>query len=65
MAGIGDVTGTLEKGKVADMIVTKENPLDDLKALRHVDMVVASGRLIRNPKLKRREQVEAELDKFL
>ena len=65
MAGIGDVTGTLEKGKAADMIVTKENPLDDLKALRHVDMVVASGRLIRNPRFKRREQVEAELDKFL
>ena len=65
MAGIGDVTGTLEKGKAADMIVTKENPLDDLKALRHVDMVEASGRLIRNPRFKRREQVEAELDKFL
>ena len=44
------MTGTLEKGKAADMIVTKENPLDDLKALRHVDMVVASGRLIRNPR---------------
>ena len=37
LAGIGDITGSIEKGKCADMIVTKDNPLDRLEALRHVD----------------------------
>ncbi len=65
MAGIGDVTGTISKGKCADMIVTKENPLDDLRVLRNVRMVVAGGKVIDHPKVKRKEQVERELDKFL
>ena len=52
MAGIGDITGTLEKDKCADMIVTEENPLDDLRALRHVKMVVARGTIMEILKLK-------------
>ena len=65
LAGIGDITGSIEKGKCADMIVTKENPLDNLGALRHVDMVIARGKLIDNPKLKINRLVEKELDRFL
>ena len=65
MAGIGDVTGTLEPGKYADMIVVEKNPLEDLRVLRNVDMVVAQGRVIRNPKIKKKQIVETELDKFL
>ena len=65
MAGIGDVTGTLEPGKCADMIVVEKNPLEDLRVLRNVDMVVAQGRVIRNPKIKKKQIVETELDKFL
>ena len=65
VAGIGDITGTLEKGKGADMIVTKGNPLEDIRALGKVEMVVARGNRIENPKVKVRKQVKAELDKFL
>lgn len=65
MAGIGDVTGTIEVGKCADMIVTKENPLDDLRALRHINMVISNGSVIKDPKVKINKLVEAELDKFL
>ena len=65
MAGIDDITGSIEKGKFADMIVTSQNPLEDLRALRHVDMVIANGTLIRDPKIKKKTQVEAELDKFI
>lgn len=65
LAGIGDITGSIEKGKCADMIVTKENPLDNLDALRHVDMVVARGKLIDKPQVKINTLVERELDKFL
>ncbi len=65
MADIGDITGTLEPGKCADMIVVEKNPLEDLRVLRNVDMVVAQGRVIRNPKIKKKQIVETELDKFL
>lgn len=65
VAGIGDITGTLEKGKCADMIVTAQNPLEDIRALGQVEMVVARGNRIENPKVKVRKQVKAELDKFL
>lgn len=65
LAGIGDITGSIEKGKCADMIVTKDNPLDRLEALRHVDMVIARGRVIDSPKIKVNSLVETELDKFL
>ena len=65
MAGIDDITGSIEKGKCADMIVTSQNPLEDLRALRHVDMVIANGVVIHHPQIKKRPQVEAELDKFI
>lgn len=65
MAGIDDITGSIEKGKCADMIVTSQNPLEDLRTLRHVDMVIANGVVINHPQIKKRPQVEAELDKFI
>lgn len=65
LAGIGDITGSIEKGKAADMIVTKENPLENLQALRNLEMVISNGKLIEKPKIKKRKQVETELDKFL
>ena len=49
MAGIGDITGTLEPGKCADMIVVEKNPLEDIRALRNVDMVVSQGKVLRSP----------------
>ncbi|MBD9220702.1 MAG: amidohydrolase family protein, partial [Clostridiales bacterium] len=65
MAGIGDRTGTIAPGKAADMIVTKGNPLENLSALRSIEMVIANGRRIAHPQVKHRKQVDAELDKFL
>ena len=65
LAGIGDLTGSIEKGKFADLIVTAKNPLEDLKVLRNLEMVVAKGKVIEHPTVKKRKNVEAELDKFL
>lgn len=65
LAGIGDLTGSIEKGKYADLIITAKNPLEDLKALRNLEMVVAKGKVIEHPQVKKRKNVEAELDKFL
>lgn len=65
LLGIGDETGSIEMGKCADFIVTKNNPLDDLRALRSLDYVVARGKVYRDPKVKANKKVAAELDKFL
>jgi imidazolonepropionase-like amidohydrolase len=65
LAGIGNVTGTIEKGKCADLIVTKDNPLDDLKTLRNVKMVMAKGKLIAKPKVRRNQTVDRELNQYL
>lgn len=59
------LTGSIEKGKAADLIVTAENPLEDLRALRNLELVVARGNVIEHPVIKKRKKVEAELDKFL
>lgn len=65
IAGIGDVTGSVEIGKCADFIVCKKNPLEDLTALRDLSMVVARGEIFRNLKIKKMPEVETELDKFM
>ncbi len=65
LLGLGDVTGTVEKGKSADLIVTLEDPLTDLSALRNVTMVMAQGRLIKDPSFERNPILDEQLDKFL
>ena len=65
LAGIGDETGSIEKGKKAEMIVTRENPLENLQALRNLDMVIMRKNIIRSPKVKKIPEVETELDKWL
>ncbi len=65
LAGIGDITGSIEEGKAADMIVTDKNPLEDLRVLENVRLVVARGNVIDKPKVKIKKRVKTELDKFL
>ena len=65
LAGIAGETGSIEKGKSADLIVVKQNPLDDLTALRNVSMVMVRGDLIRNPKVKRMKHVDDMLDRYM
>ena len=65
LAGVGEETGSIEKGKCADMIVVSGNPLEDLRFLRKPDTVIARGEIYKNPKVKRNKKVDYELDKFL
>ncbi len=65
LVGLGDKTGTVEAGKAADLIAVEQNPLEDLKALRNMSLVMARGKLILNPHVKKMAEVEKELDKFL
>jgi len=65
IAGIDNITGSIEEGKMADMIVTKENPLENLQTLRNISIVVKDGNIIKNPKVRKIKKVEIELDKYL
>lgn len=44
--GKGSQYGSVEVGKVADLVVVAENPLDDLKALRQPEAVIKAGQWI-------------------
>jgi imidazolonepropionase-like amidohydrolase len=43
MLGIADVVGTVEVGKHADLVVVRDDPLSDLRALRSVAWTVRDG----------------------
>ena len=51
---IDQLTGSIEVGKAADMIITRDNPLVRLHALRNVSMVIKEGALIAEPKVKKK-----------
>ncbi|HJO81007.1 MAG: amidohydrolase family protein [SAR202 cluster bacterium] len=46
LCGAGDDLGTVEAGKLADLIVVRDNPLDDIENLRKLDFVFKEGRLV-------------------
>ncbi len=43
---LDDVKGTIEVGKVADLLVLRNNPLEDIGNLRSIAMIFKSGRLV-------------------
>lgn len=61
LAGVGHITGSIEKGKFAEMIVVKEDPTKNIKALRNIDMVVMHENIYKEPKVKKIKEVEDEL----
>lgn len=44
---VEDKYGTLEKGKMADLIVLSENPLENIGTLGHVEHVIKEGKIVR------------------
>ncbi|HLS06432.1 MAG TPA: amidohydrolase family protein, partial [Bacillota bacterium] len=49
--GWGDRLGTLEEGKLADVVITKIDPLNDLRALEDTDnimTVVKDGKVVKD-----------------
>ncbi|PJM77318.1 metal-dependent hydrolase family protein [Bifidobacterium felsineum] len=61
--GVDDVTGSLEVGKAADLLVLNTNPLQDLHALEHPALVVAAGRPVFRPSVERFQQIDQMLDR--
>jgi imidazolonepropionase-like amidohydrolase len=46
VSGIGDEAGTIEAGKIADLIVVNGEPLSNLEALTSVRLVIQGGRAV-------------------
>ena len=45
-AGVSDRLGTLEAGKLADMLILEENPLDNIRNTRKIAEVILGGRVV-------------------
>lgn len=56
--GIEKITGSIESGKYADLIIVEENPLDNIETLNDVSMVMIKGRLLNNPKVDKVKDLE-------
>ncbi|MBQ1358023.1 MAG: amidohydrolase family protein [Oscillospiraceae bacterium] len=65
IVGIDFETGSIEPGKSADFIVCADDPLEDLSALRNLELVVMKGRAFTHPRIRKNKMIEKELDKWL
>ncbi len=46
VCGVGDDLGTLEVGKLADLIVVEKNPLDNINNVRRLQLVFKEGKVV-------------------
>jgi imidazolonepropionase-like amidohydrolase len=49
LLGWGDRLGTVQAGRLADLVAVPGNPLEDMKALETVEFVMANGRVVKMP----------------
>jgi imidazolonepropionase-like amidohydrolase len=48
ICGVGDDLGTVEVGKIADLIVLDANPLENIDNVRRLQLVIKDGRVVSN-----------------
>ncbi len=48
-----DLMGTVEKGKIADLVLLYANPLIDIANTQKIDSVILNGRLVSKPELQK------------
>lgn len=63
--GIDTITGSIAIGKSADILLLKENPLENLRTLENIQCVMVQGKLIRHPHIKKNMNIERELDSLM
>ena len=62
--GIDDITGSIHENKYADILVLKENPLENLEALREPTYIFLEGKKIRM-RPKKNKKIETSLDSIM
>jgi imidazolonepropionase-like amidohydrolase len=45
--GIGETHGSIDVGKIADMVVLRGNPVDDIASIEDVEFVIKNGKIVR------------------
>ncbi len=50
LLGLGNIIGTLEAGKTADIVAVAGNPAVDISAIEHVTFVMKEGKIVVGPK---------------
>ena len=53
ICGMGDELGTVEKGKIADLIVVGDNPLANVENVRKLQLVIKDGVVVSDKRKKR------------
>ncbi len=48
LLGLESQIGTVEQGKMADLVAVDDNPLQDVSAMRNISLVMQSGRVVRD-----------------
>jgi imidazolonepropionase-like amidohydrolase len=49
--GISNYTGTIEKGKEADLIVLLSNPVENISSTKNIEMVINNGKIVNRSSL--------------
>jgi imidazolonepropionase-like amidohydrolase len=49
LLGVEDQLGSIEPGKIADIIAVDENPLDNIHTMEHVTFVMKEGKVYKHP----------------
>ena len=59
MIGMDDRVGTIEPGKLADMILLDEDPLENISNLRTVNQVILNGKVMKRDELRYGDKPES------